>query len=435
MLQRVGSAEFRPGSSSSTQTGANHEIGTGFTQCPNPGSSPLELVSGCPIRTRPQGRALIGNPIDLILQLLISSGGGGVYDVLSDGAGIDETLIDVTEFENIRDTFYPTDVFTLYPSDLPKLIDFIEQELLEANNVRIIKNSVDNLISLVRLDEADPDAIVEEIGDDITVLNSDKWGTTKNGLQTIVKVQWNWVEGLRKFTRSRTFKAPQDILDVFGEVKGRNLKFKGIQAADNGLTIAADRADRYLSRFSTPQTTVKLSGFMKTFPHNIGDKIRVTAKNLPQEGGSLGMSSVIELVKRAVNISTGVVKMEFKFTSYTNIRNGIVSPSDILNLGVTSQKSFTVVDGTCYNVGFVMRLMSSVSGKWKTTTDSPNTIQSIVGNVVTMTNDFTTILGPTTAFVFADYDEVNEEQKAKYAFIVGDSNFFLDGSKGYQIIL
>ena len=112
---------------------------------------------------------LNANPIDLILQLLISSGGGGSYDVLPDGAGIDNTLIDVATFESIRDTFFISDVFTLYISNEASLIKFIEVELLEANNIRIIKNSMDNLISLAILDQSDLSVSVEEIDDEITI--------------------------------------------------------------------------------------------------------------------------------------------------------------------------------------------------------------------------------------------------------------------------
>lgn len=374
-----------------------------------------------------------GNPIDLILQLLISSGGGGVYDVLNDGAGIDNTLVDIVAFEAIRDTFFATDVFTLYGSDISKLISFIEKELLVPNNVRIIKNSMDNLISLALLDQSDLTAAVPEIDDAVTLLDSAKWSNTKNGLQTVVKVQWNWIEGLRKYTRSKTFKADADILAVFGEVKGPSLKFKGVQEANNGTTIAADRATRYLSRFASPQATVKLNAFMTTFSHNVGDKIRVSAKHLPQEGGSLGMSSILELVNRSVNTSTGVVKLAFKFTSYTNIRSGLLSPSPFLDLTITSQKTFEVPDGSCYKAGYVLKLWDYANAAYYS--DAANVVEAVSGNFITMTDNWSTILTANAVLFFADYDEANEEQKAIYGFTVGDTNFFADGSKGYQVIL
>lgn len=378
-------------------------------------------------------QALSGNPIDLILQLLISKGGTGPYDVLHDGAGIDNSLIDTTQFENIRDTFFASDVFTLYVSDESQLIKYIETELLVPNNVRIIKNSMDNLISLAILDQSNLVDAVEEIGDDITLINSPNWKVSKNGLQTVVKVQWNWVEGLRKYTRSKIFKADADILATFGEVKGPSLKFKGVQEADNGSAIASDRANRYLSRFSTPKATVSLSGFMTTFKNNIGDKIRVTAKNLPQEGGGLGMSSVMELVRRSVNTSTGIVKLGFTFTSYTNLRAGLISPSPFLNLAITDQKTFEVPDGACYKVGYVLKLWDYANAAYYP--DATNIIASITGNLITMTDDWATPLTSNAVLFFGDYDEVNEEQRSKYAFISDNTNFFADGTKAYQIIL
>jgi len=376
---------------------------------------------------------LNGNPIDLIVQLLVSSGGGGSYDVLADGAGIDNTLVDVAAFEAIRDEYFSSDVFTLYFSDADKLLVDIERELLVPNNVRIIKNSMDNLISIAILDQSDFSIDAGEIDDSMTLINTPKWKISKNGLQTVVKVQWNWIEGLQKYTRSKTFKAPQDILDIYGEIKGVGLKFKGVQTADNGDNIAADRANRYLSRFSTPRATIKLSSFSTAFSYNIGDKIRVTAKHLPQAGGSLGFGSVVELVNRSFNSATGVLKFGFRFTSYTNLRQGLISPSPFLDLAIDSQFTFEVPDGSCYKVGYVLKLWDYASNAYHT--DPVNTVHSINGNFITMTNAWTTPLTSNEVLFFADYDEVDADQKSRYAFIVNDTDFFTDGSKGYEIIL
>jgi len=374
-----------------------------------------------------------GNPIELILQLLISSGGGGAYDLLSDGAGIDNTLVDVAGFEAIRDSFFISDVFTLYVSDIEKLVEYIEDELLVPNNVRLIKNSANNLISIAILDQSDPAATVAEIDDAATLVNSPKWKISKRELQTVVKVQWNWSEGLRKFTRSKTFKASTGILALYGEISGKTLSFKGVLAADNGLVIATDRANRFLSRFSTPRAEVKLSSYMSSFQHNVGDKIRVTAKNLPAEGGGVGMSSIIELVRRSVHTSTGVVKMSFRFTSYSNLRQGLISPSPALDLAITSQSVFEVPNGALYKAGFVLRLWDSASNAYYP--DAINTIQGVVGNIITMVDPWTTILSANAILFFADYNDVNEEQQSKYAFAVGPTDLFADGSKSYQIIL
>lgn len=376
---------------------------------------------------------LNGNPIDLILQLLVSKGGGGSYDVLPDGAGIDESLIDITEFQNIRDTFFSTDIFTLYISNTSKLIKYIEDNLLVANNVRIIKNSLDNKISLAILDQSDLTEDIEEIDDSTTLKDTPMHQLSKNEIQTVVRVRWGWVEGLQKFTRTNVFKADDDTIATFGEIKGATLDIKGAQPADNGGAIITDRANRYLERFSTPRAQVSLSAFMSEFKHNIGDKIRVTAKHLPQEGGGLGMSSVIELVNRSVDLATGIVKLGFRFTSYSNIRIGIISPSPILNLTITDQKTVEVPDGACYAVGYKIRLFNVLTRTYAP--DPVNTITAINGNFLTFENDFTTTLSADYALFFADYDESSAEQQSKYAYIAPDTDVFADGTKAYQIII
>ena len=172
---------------------------------------------------------------------------------------------------------------------------------------------------------------------------------------------------------------------------------------------------------------------MTTFKHKVGDKIRVTAKHLPQQGGGKGMSSIVEIISRSVNTSTGVVKLGFSFTSYSNIRAGLISPSPFLNLTITNQKTFEVPNPALYKVGYALRLWDYANSVYYA--DPVNTIASISGNFITMTNDWSTTLTSNAVLFFADYNDTTDEQKAKYAFIVDNTDFFADGIKGYQIIL
>jgi hypothetical protein len=75
-----------------------------------------------------------GNPLDLVMQILTSTGAGtnGTYDTLAEtnGRGIDDDLIDIATIEEIRDSYFPTLdwSFTLLESWEAK--DFIESQIM-----------------------------------------------------------------------------------------------------------------------------------------------------------------------------------------------------------------------------------------------------------------------------------------------------------------
>jgi hypothetical protein len=78
---------------------------------------------------------VVANPIDILLQLLTSTGTGtnGAYDLLFDGIGIPIAEIDVAKFLSIKSTFFPSDTFTLFFYDIQNALKYIEVELLQAS--------------------------------------------------------------------------------------------------------------------------------------------------------------------------------------------------------------------------------------------------------------------------------------------------------------
>jgi hypothetical protein len=64
------------------------------------------------------------NPINILLKLLISNGGGGAYDVYPDGLGISPTLIDVTAIEAIRDSIFVGETFSYSLYNITNALNF-----------------------------------------------------------------------------------------------------------------------------------------------------------------------------------------------------------------------------------------------------------------------------------------------------------------------
>ena len=377
---------------------------------------------------------LDGNPIDLFLRLLVSPGGGGTYDVYHDGAGLAESLIDVTAVEAIRDTFFSGESFTLYISNEENLLKYIEKQLLQPNNLRLIEDATNGKVSLAILDQSDFTADVFELTEATNTKERPKWRMDDREIQNTVTVRYAWLEGLARFTRTIT-RTDDDSIAKYGLKKGPTIEIKGAQVAAGGDAIAADRASRYLARFSTPRARIDTTGLMKTSLVNVGQKVRYTTSELPQEGGALGMSSVVEVLEKGISAQTGLVKFKLIFTSYSNLRIGLIAPSPILDLAIVDQKTFNVPDGSCFEKGYVLRLKRvSTNSIIPPATEPDNVVSSVDGNQITMENDFVTTLDSDIRLKFVPYDRASITQRARYAFACPNTGFFDDGSKGYQII-
>ena len=372
---------------------------------------------------------VVDNPINIILKLWTSGGGGGTYDTLPDGLGIDENLIDITAIETLRDNFHFGELMTLYFSDITNGLKYIQTHLMLTNAVRIVENSADNKLFLAKLDEADLSADLLEI-DEASTQAIPTWKTSSRQIQNIVVVKYGWSEGIKKYTRTETFKDDDSIL-VYGEQKGSELKIRGAQVADDGDAIAEDRANHLLARFSTPMTEISATLFMKNSLVNVGDKIRFINKHLPQQGGGLGLNGIVEILQRGVNYTTGLVKVRLVYTSYASARFGLIQPVSLLS-SIIDQKTFSVTDGDCFRVGWTFRLWDTLTNTYLP--DAVNEIETINTNQLVFKNDWTTALLITHELHFADFNEATPDQRAKYGFTVDDGLFFDDGSKTYKII-
>ena len=370
------------------------------------------------------------NPIDAILKLWISGGGGGTYDVYPDGIGLDPNLIDITAVEAVRDTYHATDTFTLRPTGVANTLKYIQDHLLIPNNLRIVENIIDNKLSIAKMDEVDITADVQELDEDNTK-PIPRWSISSRDIQNVIRVQYAWSDGLQKYTRFKTFR-DEDSIAKYGEKTGRPLNVRGAQVAQSGDDIAEDRALKFLARFSTPLVFITATTSMKVSLFNVGDKIRFTNKHLPQAGGGLGLSAILEILQVGVNYSSGEVKIKMAYTSYSNTRFGFISPSPLIS-NIQDQKTFDVPDGSCYKVGWRFQLWDTVSKSY--VGDPVNEIANIDGNTITMLNDFTTTLTTDMEFHFANYNDLTAEQIAKYCAIADNTNIFDDDAVAYKIIL
>ncbi len=367
---------------------------------------------------------VVDNPIDILLQIITSTGSGtnGAFDVLLDGLGLDEDRVDITSFTDIRDTFFQSDEFTLYLYDIADGLKYLEVELLQANNLRLINS--DGKVGISILDQSDPNVALDVVGKD-TIINKKKptWKMTQKKIVNEVKLQYGFIEGTQQYSRT-VEKDDQDSKDKYGVERGETIRIKGIFSD----AIATDRANRYLARFSTPEVTIKTTEDLQEYNRRLGSKVNLRVDELPGLGGGRGLDAEVEYLRQAMDFSTGVVNKTYIFTSYTNLRRGRVAPTSIVT-EILNPQQFRIDTPDSWLPEYKVRLFNSTTKEFVTGVDE---ILTIVDDLITL-KDGTLSLQVGLKLVFPIYDDQSSAQRARYMSIVGPTGLFANGDGGFRI--
>jgi hypothetical protein len=398
------------------------------------------------------------NPLNIIMQLLISDGGTGTYDVLQRGLGLSESLVDVAEIEALRDELFLGWEFTLSFFNIESTLQYIEDELLAPCGLRFT-NSRNSKITLAILDKA---RFVEE--DDVinedTITKFPKWTLDGNKVTNKVVVNWDYEQGTDTWNRRSEFKNT-DSIAAYGE-NSLTFDFKGIKEAQDGEDITNDFGDRLIQRLSTPLPEIQVNTQLDKSLQNIGDKTYLVSSKIPAYDGTLNFSSDLEIISRSINQTNGDVQFKLAFTSFTNFRSGYVAPSDLV-ISAPAPNKVAVANGRAsyYRVGWYMRLWDEVNNVYMP--DPPNKIVALTegetgivteegdqlitedgdslvletidtGDGIVFEDDWITDFSLGTYRIrFANYDEVEVTQK-RYCFLSDDgNNFSSDNKQTYKV--
>jgi hypothetical protein len=380
------------------------------------------------------------NPIDFLLQMILSKNGDlvneGTYDLIPFGPGLDSNLVDIASFESVRDNSFSTELHTYLIYNQSSLLKLLESTALAATNTRLIPNN--GKISLTLLDQINLNEDIPII-DESTIIGTPTWGLSADKIINVIEVFYDYNYITKKYETKEIFK-DLDSTALYGEKRALSLELIGVTGTLDGNSIATDRAGRLLSRLSTARGKIDLTAQINTSIYPVGTNVQLLHRFLPQQGGTLGFSDRLEIMSRDLDFKQATVKLRLEFTSYTGIRIAFIAPSPKIT-ALTNQKTFTVTDASLLRDGYTMRLFQDgpldidsnpTAGDYLP--DSVNVIESIVGNVVNMRDEFTSPLTLGLWFKFADYDNASELQKARYAFVGQNTGLFNDGSKTYQIV-
>lgn len=366
-----------------------------------------------------------GNPIDILLKLLISPSGGGPYSTLLDGGNIDDALVDVEEFEEIRDEYFVGQNYNLILYQIDNLKQFIENEILSPAGIRLRSNNNSKIgLGIITKPVVNVDA--PDLDDD-QFTNRPQYSVDETKIVNRLNIQWGYNWPTEKFTAITSYEDAPSIAE-FGQKKSVTLNFRGIQ----DQATVDEIAKNYFLRFAYPKPQVSGSTHFSASAWELLEKAPVITNHIPTTTGDLNFGDSLEILSKAINYQTGDVRFQLSFTQFTGLRVCFLAPSDTIT-AVTNQKTVTIGAGrgAQYRTGWKMRLYSNTTRNWLA--DPVNTIASISGDTITFENDWTTTLvGGVHKITFADYDQVIDQQK-RFCFISDDGNNFTDGKPSYLI--
>ena len=362
-------------------------------------------------------KKLEGNPLTLILQLLISPGGGGTYDVLDFGLGISQTLIDVTGIEALRLSTFPSDVYRFYIYNEPSALSFIEKELVLATNTRLINTA--GKISLAYIDQTTPIRVLDEN----TIIGIPDWNITVDKVVNRIGIKYSYSVGINTYARTHVVE-DTDSINKYG-LKLLTYQFKGIQADLNGLSIVKDRATKLIARLKDPRNKISTKTYFSNMDIDLGKTITLQHRYVPGISG-MGIDAAMNVLSKGIDFKSGITTMDLYYTTISAVgitRSGVIAPSPFI-VSVANQRTFDVPEGGWFNQGYII----SIDGELQE-------IQSVTGNTIVTINPFVVILDNTKRVKFPHYDLVSEGQKNRYAFIGFNNNVnFADGKSTYKIV-
>ncbi len=399
------------------------------------------------------------NPLNILLKILVSGGGGSAYDVLQDGLGIDNTLVDIADIESLRDDVFLGDQFTLSLYSIDSALKYIEDEILMPNGLRLTV-SRNSKISVAVLNSA---RFVEEtdIIDEDTITKYPKWSLDGVTVTNEIQIQWDFNEATQVFEKYSVF-TNTDSITLYGASSPLALAFKGIKSALSGAALINAFGAKLLDRLSLPTPVIQVNTQLDKSIQNVGDKAYLVSSKIPAADGTLNFASDLEIISRSINQTSGDVQFKLAFTSFTNMRSAYIAPSDLITTFISqSRVNVTLGRGSYYLVGWYMRLWDELNQVY--CADPPNKIiaitdagkylltqggdkivtqagegieleQDATEDTITFLTDWATTLvaGGRYRIRFADYDDAVDSQK-RYGFISAGGANFPDGKPTYKV--
>lgn len=272
---------------------------------------------------------IVGNPIDIILGMLTSTGTGtnGAYDVweADQGLGIDVSLIDVAKFEEERDRFLPTDLYRFLLKKPEQAKQFLEQQIHRTIN-SYPTTTGEGILSFRLYNPPwayDPATMTEE-----DMIEIKKWERGLNELINNTHISWDYSITTGDYMSQRYDLQAESIND-HGLSRTWEMKSKGLYSDLQADSLISNRVYRMFTRYKNGPVSFTSRVFFEKFAWDPGDIIAVTHPRLPDIArGTRGIDNEwMEVVSMRPDMEVGSMDIKVMDTRLAG-RYGIITPNN-----------------------------------------------------------------------------------------------------------
>jgi hypothetical protein len=371
-----------------------------------------------------------GNPINILLAILTSTGAGtnGDYDLYAaaNALGIDDDYINITSIEEVRDKWYAGDShymsFTINKREKAK--DWLEREIFKPLNLYPVVDG-DGKVNIKPFKPPFPSTDVQSFTED-NIIGLPRWSANLEGVINEVEFHYDWDAVDEEFD-SQDFYIDSTSLNNRGPGKKPiEIKTKGLHSADpTTADVLERRKNKIFNRYATPPVKLSLKTFFNRWLSEAGDIVPVTHRLLPDlENGTRGYSARrMEIINRTVDWKQGLVNFELLDTGFDQGDYMLISPTmTIIDDDDNGTTVFFVsaADAAKYQEGWVVDVFDDKMHAIATNL----TITDITDNQITVGSSLGSTAQAGWIVTFSSYANVTAAQKS-YWFIneVGVSSY------------
>ena len=365
---------------------------------------------------------LAGNPINIILAIMTSTGTGtnGDYDYLAanDGVGLDINLINLEHIEYLRDSNFPgaSNFLSFRITESSKARDWLSDEILRLIFAYPVVNP-DGKFDLKLSKPALPTTGDQPIFTDDDIVGMPKMKGNFSALINTVEIYYDYDEEDDEFDSVAQYTDEDSIENRGAGSSVFKIESKGLRTGNIATQDMLDKIGGHiLYRYATPPIQIEFKAFYSKLLSEVGDIASFTHSLLPDlETGTRGLTGkYIELTKRTAQWRKGYISFSALDTNYGRALSTVVSPTmTVVSDTRNSETIFYVsLEDAAKYIGYSSPVIQLYSANMEKQ-----------GNVVTITvnlnpnkgeiycDDLGLIPQEGWIVVFAEYDDVTDEQK------------------------
>jgi hypothetical protein len=378
-----------------------------------------------------------GNPIDIFLRCLTSTGAGtnGDYDWYAEenGLALDDDFINVAGIEAVRDDWYPGDShrISITVNERIKAIDFFQTEIFKLLNIYPVVDG-DGKVNIKPVKP--PLAAIDKVQsfDEDSFRGLPRLDMNLGSLANEVSFHYDhdgddylseefYIDSTSVANRGPGKKA------IKIESKGLHTSLSPASLGSRALYVMERRKTSIFGRFATPPIAITGDCHFSRMISEAGDVVPVTHSKIPDiEAGTRGISAKrMEIIGLDITWpsvkSGGGVKVKLLDTGFDKGIYQVISPSMTITV-VTNRTHFTVsaADATKYANFTAPEVQVCMAHMRQRVTNI--TLSSVNGSTGAIVCDDPGLdLQVGWIVLFADYDDCTAEQKL-YGFIADTSN-------------